>query len=92
MPWPRPSQVSSNDGSARDNGLSAEDDVLRARDGRPTGHFVPGILDVRTYGQSPPHGDIEMRPFTYRLDVLRTRVVYWKVHGSSEQACKMYSA
>lgn len=46
MSRPSTPQVSSDDGTARDDGLATEDDVLRACDGRATGDFVPCVLSI----------------------------------------------
>ncbi len=53
MSWARPPQVSTNDSAARNDGLTAENDVLGARDGRPTGDFVPGVLCAPESAQVP---------------------------------------
>ncbi len=70
------SQISTNDSTARNNGLSAKNDVLWASNRCSSGYFVPGILQWK----------VEKRPFgklrsTYSFDVFGFGIVYWWFHG-----------
>ena len=73
-------QVSTDDCPARNDGLSPEDDVLRARDGGSTGDFVPRVLDRRIQSASSPLEDTNGPVITYRFDVFGARVVDWQIH------------
>ena len=78
MTGARSSQVASNDSTARDDGLAAQNDILRTRDGCSTGHFVPSVLHIQSAHAFQTDRNLGL--FTYRLDVLSTGVVDRQVH------------